>query len=180
MKIVKTICSVLSTLILVALLALAALVLVPRAMGYQEMAVLSGSMEPTIHVGAVVFVDDDVDPAELEPGDVVTYYMNEDTFVTHRVQSVDTASQTLVTKGDNNNTDDGEIPFSRVFGKAAFWVPYLGFLTIYMKTPIGIMAITVAIVLIILLNFLPMIFSGDEEKKKKAKAESVEQREHDE
>lgn len=166
MKAVKTICNILSTLLLVALVLLAGVVLVPRVMGYQEMAVLSGSMEPNIHVGSVVFVDDDIDPATLEAGDVVTYYMNEDTFVTHRVQSIDTASQTLVTKGDNNNTDDGEISFSQVFGKAAFWLPYLGFLTIYMKTPIGIMAITVAIVLIILLNFLPMILSADDGKKK--------------
>lgn len=166
MKAVKTICNILSTLLLVALVLLAGVVLVPRVMGYQEMAVLSGSMEPNIHVGSVVFVDDDIDPATLQAGDVVTYYMNEDTFVTHRVQSIDTASQTLVTKGDNNNTDDGEISFSQVFGKAAFWLPYLGFLTIYMKTPIGIMAITVAIVLIILLNFLPMILSADDGKKK--------------
>ena len=120
MKAVKTICNILSTLLLVALVLLAGVVLVPRVMGYQEMAVLSGSMEPNIHVGSVVFVDDDIDPATLEAGDVVTYYMNEDTFVTHRVQSIDTASQTLVTKGDNNNTDDGEISFSQVFGKAAF------------------------------------------------------------
>ena len=166
MKAVKTICNILSTLLLVALVLLAGVVLVPRVMGYQEMAVLSGSMEPNIHVGSVVFVDDDIDPATLEAGDVVTYYMNEDTFVTHRVQSIDTASRTLVTKGDNNNSDDGEISFSQVFGKAAFWLPYLGFLTIYMKTPIGIMAITVAIVLIILLNFLPMILSADDGKKK--------------
>lgn len=166
MKAVKTICNILSTLLLVALVLLAGVVLVPRVMGYQEMAVLSGSMEPNIHVGSVVFVDDDIDPATLEAGDVVTYYMNEDTFVTHRVQSIDTASQTLVTKGDNNNTDDGDISFSQVFGKAVFWLPYLGFLTIYMKTPIGIMAITVAIVLIILLNFLPMILSADDGKKK--------------
>ena len=166
MKAVKTICNILSTLLLIALVLLAGVVLVPRVMGYQEMAVLSGSMEPNIHVGSVVFVDDDVDPATLEAGDVVTYYMNEDTFVTHRVQSIDTASQTLVTKGDNNNTDDGDISFSQVFGKAVFWLPYLGFLTIYMKTPVGIMAITVAVVLIILLNFLPMILSSDDGKKK--------------
>ena len=171
MKVFKRICSILSTLLLVVLLLLAALVLVPRAMGYQEMAVLSGSMEPNIHVGSVVFVDDDANPAELQPGDVVTYYMNEDTFVTHRVQSIDTASQTLVTKGDNNNTEDAPITFAQVFGKAAFWIPYLGFLTIYMKTPIGIMAITVVIVLIILLNFLPVIFSMDDKKEKENQEE---------
>lgn len=169
MKAIKVLCNVLSAILLAALVALAGLVLVPRIMGYQEMAVLSGSMEPNIHVGSVVFVDDDVDPSTLEPGDVVTYYMNEDTFVTHRVQSVDTAAQTLVTKGDNNNADDGDIPFSQIFGKAVFWVPYLGFLTIYMKTPVGIMAITVTIVLIILLNFLPLILSADNGKEEEGK-----------
>lgn len=169
MKAIKVLCNVLSAILLVALVALAGLVLVPRFMGYQEMAVLSGSMEPNIHVGSVVFVDDDVDPSTLEVGDVVTYYMNEDTFVTHRVQSVDTAAQTLVTKGDNNNADDGNISFSQIFGKAVFWVPYLGFLTIYMKTPVGIMVITVTIVLIILLNFLPLILSADNGKEGEGK-----------
>ncbi len=177
MKVIKVLCNVLSAILLIALVALAGLVLVPRVMGYQEMAVLSGSMEPNIHVGSVVFVDDDVDPSTLEAGDVVTYYMNEDTFVTHRVQSVDTAAQTLVTKGDNNNADDGDISFSQIFGKAVFWVPYLGFLTIYMKTPVGIMAITVTIVLIILLNFLPMILSADNGKEEEGKRAEKDQKE---
>lgn len=177
MKAIKVLCNVLSAILLAALVALAGLVLVPRIMGYQEMAVLSGSMEPNIHVGSVVFVDDDVDPSTLEPGDVVTYYMNEDTFVTHRVQSVDTAAQTLVTKGDNNNADDGDISFSQIFGKAVFWVPYLGFLTIYMKTPVGIMAITVTIVLIILLNFLPLILSADNGKEEEGKRAEKERKE---
>ncbi len=179
MKAIKVICNILSTLLLIALVALAGLVLVPRIMGYQEMAVLSGSMEPNIHVGSVVFVDDDVDPSSLETGDVVTYYLDEDTFVTHRVQSIDTASQTLVTKGDNNNADDGDISFSQIFGKAVFWVPYLGYLTIYMKTPVGIMAITVAIVLIILLNFLPMILSAEDDKESAGKGKRAGKRESD-
>ena len=39
---VKTICNILSTIILVVLLAAAAVILVPMLLGYKEMAVLSG------------------------------------------------------------------------------------------------------------------------------------------
>ena len=50
----KKICGFLSTILLVLLLALAAALIVPKMMGYQEMAVLSGSMEPTINTKDMV------------------------------------------------------------------------------------------------------------------------------
>ena len=53
---VKKICNILSTIVLVVLLAAAAVILVPMLLGYKEMAVLSGSMEPTIPVGSLVYV----------------------------------------------------------------------------------------------------------------------------
>ena len=58
---VKKICDVLTTLILIILAALAALLLVPRLVGYQTYAVLSGSMEPEISVGSIVYTK------EVEP-----------------------------------------------------------------------------------------------------------------
>ena len=53
---VKKICNILSTVVLVVLLAAAAIIFVPMLLGYKEMAVLSGSMEPAIPVGSLIYV----------------------------------------------------------------------------------------------------------------------------
>ena len=124
---VKKICNFLSTIVLVVLLAAAAVILVPMLLGYKEMAVLSGSMEPTIPVGSLVYVKP-VEVSELKTGDVCTYYLSDgETFVTHRVMSIDPDAQTLVTQGDANEDPDGDIQFSQVYGRADFHLPYLGF-----------------------------------------------------
>ena len=58
------------TSVLVALVVIVALLLVgARLIGLQVFTVLSGSMEPTYHVGSLIYVKD-VDPFELESGDV--------------------------------------------------------------------------------------------------------------
>ena len=167
--IVKRICNILSTLVLLVLLAVAAVILVPMLMGYKEMAVLSGSMEPTIPVGSIVYVKPLDDASLLEPGDVCTYTLADgETMVTHRVVSIDPESQTLVTKGDANDTEDGAIRFDQVFGETQFHLPSLAYIAMNAKTPTGIMASCGVLVVVILLNFIPAIIDAGEEEKKKA------------
>ena len=163
--IVKKICNFLSTIVLIVLLAAAAVILVPMLLGYKEMAVLSGSMEPAIPVGGLVYVKP-VEASELEVGDVCTYYLSDgETFVTHRVMSIDPENQTLVTQGDANEDPDGDIQFSQVYGKAEFHLPYLGFAIQNIRTPVGIMTICGVVMLVILLNFIPAIIDAAEEEK---------------
>lgn len=161
----KKLCSVLSTVLLACLLALALAVAAPLLLGYQELAVLSGSMEPGIPVGSVVYVDDDIQPSELKTGDVVTYALESDVYVTHRVVSIDPDKQVLVTKGDANEVEDGEIKFDQIVGKVTFHLPYLGILTSNVRTSKGIMTITIAIVVILALNFLPAVLTSDKKEK---------------
>ena len=166
---VKKICNFLSTIVLVVLLAAAAVILVPMLLGYKEMAVLSGSMEPTIPVGSLVYVKP-VEASMLEAGDVCTYYLSDgETFVTHRVMSIDPDAQTLVTQGDANEDPDGDIQFSQVYGRADFPLPYLGIAIQNIRTPVGIMSICGVVMLVILLNFIPAIIdAAEDEKKQKA------------
>lgn len=166
----KTFCNVLSTAMLVILLALALAFVVPMLLGMKEMAVLSGSMEPNIPVGAIVYVDDDAEASELEPGDVVTYKLDSSTFVTHRLVSIDKETQTMITKGDANEVDDGEIPLSQYYGKVLFHLPFLGFITANIRTPAGIMSVTGVVILIILLNTLPMLLSKEDPQQPNEKA----------
>ena len=169
---VKKICNFLSTIVLIVLLAAAAVILVPMLLGYKEMAVLSGSMEPTIPVGSLVYVKP-VEASELEAGDVCTYYLSDgETFVTHRVLSIDADAQTLVTQGDANDTPDGDIQFSQVYGRADFHLPYLGIVIQNIRTPVGIMTICGVVMLVILLNFIPAIIDAAENEKKQKKQEN--------
>jgi signal peptidase len=72
--------------------------------------VLTGSMEPTLTPGDVVFLDEDVTVENLAVGDIVTFrgHENVDTTYTHRVVDVreNTGGTVLVTKGDANEDPD--------------------------------------------------------------------------
>ncbi|OUQ42528.1 signal peptidase I [Gemmiger sp. An120] len=178
--IVKKICNFLSTVVLLLLAAVAAIILVPMLLGYKEMAVLTGSMEPNIPVGSLIYVKPLDDPAVLQPGDVCTYLLKDgETMVTHRVVSVDPETSTLITKGDANEVEDGPVAFSQVFGETKFHLPYLGYIAMNIKTPTGIMVVCGVLVVVILLNFIPAIIDAGEEDKKKAlqAAESSEKEE---
>ena len=177
----KKICGALSTLLLIILALLAAVMIVPHFLGYKSMAVLTGSMEPNYPVGSLVYVKE-TDPEDIQVNDVITYQLSGDTVVTHRVVAVDRDLQQFTTKGDANEAEDGApVPYTNVVGRAEFNLPYVGFISIYAKTPIGIGIICAVLVVIILLTFLPEIFSEEEEsgdksdhkqnKKKKKKVE---------
>ena len=111
---------------------------VPKMLGYDEYAVLSGSMEPGIPVGAIVY-DKNFAASEAREGAVVTYQLPAGTLVTHRIISVDKEEQTVVTQGDANNiADAAPVAWQQIIGVYAFHIPYLGYISIYAKTPLGI------------------------------------------
>ena len=169
--IVKKICNLISYLVLVVLLAVAAVIALPLLLGYKELAVLTGSMEPNVPVGSMEYIKQ-VDAAELQPGDICTYYLSDgETFVTHRVVSVDAENSTLITQGDANENPDGPVSFDRVYGRVDFHVPWVGYCASNIKTPKGIMAICGVLLVVLLVNFIPAIIDADEEEKAKKQAE---------
>jgi signal peptidase len=148
---------------------IAGVLLLPYALGYQTLTVLSGSMEPTYHVGAVVFVKK-VPTDEVKVGDAITFKLGNGMVATHRVVSIDKAKQVFVTKGDANNVADGPTSFGNYVGRAEkLSVPYLGYIATDIKTPKGIMVTTGVIVVIVLLSFLPDILEKEPEKTKVSK-----------
>lgn len=161
----QKICNILSGIIMVVLLVLAGLLIVPYLLGYDEMAVLTGSMQPTIPVGSLVYVRE-VQPETLEAGDVITYRLSGDTRVTHRVIEVKPEENCVVTQGDANDSPDGDIAFDRIVGKMDFSIPYLGFIAMNIRTKTGIMVICGVLIAIILLTFIPEIFAPEEKKEK--------------
>ena len=169
----KKICGFLSGILLVVLAVLAGILIIPKVMGYEEMAVLTGSMEPNYPVGSLIFVKEE-NPEKLQVGDVITYRLSGDTVVTHRVVEINKDEQSVITKGDANESNDGSpVPYSKIVGEAKGKIPYLGYISLNIKTPKGILVTCGLIIVIILLTFIPDIFSDEEEeetkKPKKAK-----------
>lgn len=162
------ICNIISTLIIILLVLIAGFLLVPRLMGYENLTVISGSMEPDIPVGSMVFVKD-TKAETLKEGDVITYAISDDTMVTHRIVALDQASQTITTKGDANNSNDAEpVSFENVVGEVKLCVPYVGYVSMQLRTPLGIAIGCGVLIILILLTFLPGILNEENNKKKKA------------
>jgi len=60
---------------------------VPDFMGYKPFIVLSGSMEPTISTGDLVLTKE-VAPEQINIGDIITFRVEGNTMVTHRVTDI--------------------------------------------------------------------------------------------
>lgn len=76
--------------------------------------VMTGSMETNIHVGDYLLVKK---CNEYKKGDIVTF-KKDGYYITHRIIKV--KENTVITKGDANNTSDGEINKSDIVGKYIF------------------------------------------------------------
>lgn len=161
-----------TTSVIVALVVILAVALVGvRLVGLQVFSVLSGSMEPTYHTGSLIYVKG-ADYTELEAGDVITFMLDEDTIATHRIVGVvpdetDPSVLRYRTKGDANNAVDGSmVHYKNVIGTPVFTIPYLGYVANYIQNPPGTY-IAISVGAILLLMFLPDLFTKDEEKEER-------------
>ena len=81
--------NILGTAIIIAVIVLCLMLTVPRLAGYAGYCVLTGSMEPTIPVGSLIY-SESVDPASIAEGDVIVFSDGRsDVPITHRVISND-------------------------------------------------------------------------------------------
>ena len=159
---IKKVCNIFLTIIFIVLIGIAGIMFVPRIMGYDGYVVVSGSMEPNIPVGSLVYIKE-VSFDDISVGDIITFKMG-DNVVTHRVNMIDQENQMIQTKGDANDSADGSmLSMDNVLGKMAFSVPLIGYITTFAKSPLSIAVICGLIFIVILLNFLPEIFENDKE-----------------
>lgn len=126
-KVFPALCSVLGTLILLGVIAAFVPLTVPRFMGYEIYEVVSGSMEPEIPVGSVIYVKEAA-PETIEPGDVIAFYKGGQT-ITHRVEENHYVEGEFITKGDANSKEDVEpVAYNDLVGKVERHIPALGIL----------------------------------------------------
>ena len=177
-KVVTKICNFLISIILIVLIVAAASLTVPRLFGYDMLAVLSGSMEPYYHVGSVVYVNKNVKPEEIQVGDPITFYISEGTVATHRVVEIDQNNKLFTTKGDANEIVDlAPVAFSNFIGKATISIPYLGYITVNIKTPKGMFGAVAVLVVLIILYLIPEILKPEDPKEKEAIAQKKAEKE---
>jgi signal peptidase len=139
--------------------------------------VQSGSMEPNIPVGSLLFIQhvsgNDLVIGGPPTGDVVVYYFpNEkitDYFLftvydptpwSHRaIDKVEIGGEYFVlTKGDANLYPDQTqtnpnswVPMDRVIGRVVWYVPYLGYPLLWMKNPFVFIAVLLFLIILIIL-----------------------------
>lgn len=200
MRAFRRIWSFVTTLAVLTVVVLAILLAGVRVVGLTPYAVLSGSMEPTYHVGSLIYVRE-IAPEDVQIGDPITFVVNEDLLVaTHRVVDIaveTTAMQTVTdeetgeettieveldepvyyyqTKGDANDDVDGSpVHYKNLIGKPVFSIPYLGYLSSTLQTRKGmILGLTAALVLILLLFMPDILRAADDSDKKSAQKKAA-------
>lgn len=174
----------LSTVLVIVLVALAVALVGVRIFGIQVFTVLSGSMEPTYHVGSVIYVKD-VDPAELRVGDAVTFELGADASATHRIVAIvpdeqDPQTLRFQTKGDANDMVDAAlVGFDDVIGKPVFTIPGLGYLADFIQSKAGRYICIVVVALVILLTVLSELLEDPNDPKNKKKKKKPDSKEKD-
>ena len=128
---IPALCNVIGTLILIAVIATSVPLAVPTLLGYEIYNVTSGSMEPTLPVGSVIYVEH-VKPESIQSGDIIAYYVDA-AVVTHRVVENRFVEGVFVTKGDANDMEDiGNTRYRDFIGVVKYHFPFLGnYLMIY-------------------------------------------------
>jgi signal peptidase len=140
-------------------------------------AVQSGSMEPNIPTGSLLFIQrvsgNDLVVGGPPTGDVVVYYFPNtkitDYFLfavydptpwSHRaIDKVDiNGTYYVLTKGDANNSPDQNplnpsswVPMDRIIGKVVWFVPYLGYPFLWIKNPFVIVAVFIILIILIIM-----------------------------
>ncbi len=134
-RLLRAIGIILMTIVLAACLSL----VIPKLAGYNGYVVVSGSMEPDIPVGSLVY-SKEVDPATLRTGDVILFVnpLRGTTPITHRVVTNDTVTKTIITKGDaNENQDIDPVTYDNVIGKVTVHIPRIGYTVGMFTTVLG-------------------------------------------
>jgi len=128
--------------------------------------IISGSMEPKIHVYDVVASVEVKDISKIKVNDIVTFVSTWDIAygktITHRVVSIsknENGEYQLTTKGDNNSAADGApVTQKNLVGKVLFKIPQLGRLQFYLATKMGWFLIVLVPALTVIIYDLIKIF----------------------
>jgi signal peptidase len=130
--------------------------------------VLSKSMEPTIPEGGVAVIKQ-TDPATLQTGDIICFSPSKNQpWVTHRITNI--TNEGFITKGDaNDDMDHWTVERENVIGKATFTIPYLGYISQFVRTPAGFILLIIIPATLLIIGEIRNIIKYQKEEKKEVK-----------
>lgn len=131
---------------------------------YGAYVIVSGSMEPSIHVNDAIVIKR-TESTDIEVGDVVTYRSLDPSYygimITHRIIDIvnEDGEIKYVTKGDANQTRDRSlVSLDQIYGEVIMRIPKLGYLQYFLATAYGwIIAVVVPCVGIIVYDILKLV-----------------------
>lgn len=167
-KIIKSILKVLNSLIITFSVVILLLVIIIKVSGTQLYTVLSGSMEPNYPTGSLIAVKE-IEPTELDEGDVITYRLSGSTIATHRIIEVLSEDSGLKfrTKGDaNEDPDASPVPAENVIGTPFLTIPEGGYIANYAQSPEGKKKIITVFAVLMAYVFLTDFIILDKKKNK--------------
>jgi len=98
------------------------------------------SMEPTIKLGSLAFIRNN--PENIEVGDIIAFDIGKESQVIHRILSI--SDGVIKTKGDNLDQEDyWQIRRGDITAEYLFSVPYLGYVSNFIGTRLGILVCVV-------------------------------------
>jgi signal peptidase len=151
MKIIKRIIHTFLTVVIIFVLPIVVITLISSKSdilgGIRSFAVLTGSMEPKLPVGSIVYTQK---RTWYPIGSVITF-THDGVTVTHRIVDIINKDNVLfyTTRGDANNTNDSHmIQQSEVLGKEIISLPYVGRIIAFIKSPIGFLSLIILPIII--------------------------------
>ena len=149
---IARICSMIGVSLLILVILICIPLTLPRLTGFDIYTVVTGSMEPAIPVGSLIYVREEA-PAELMEGEVVAYRSDTDAgiIITHRVVKNQVVSGQLITKGDANEAEDIS-PVS--YAQVTLTIPVLGGIFAAMVTFYGKIVIVSVVLLAAILLYI--------------------------
>ncbi|MBR1592136.1 MAG: signal peptidase I [Ruminococcus sp.] len=152
-RVIINILKIINHMVQFTLIGIALTAIVLWLIGIRPYIVRSGSMEPTIMTGSVCFVNHNTKFEEIQENDIIAFELGGGTMVTHRAVKI--SPDGIITKGDNNNTEDGiPVTAGNFIGKTVYWIPNLGIWIMRLKSVPGIVMLVTFVIFLIFVDIL--------------------------
>ena len=111
--------------IIILLLSIYLIVFIPVLWNYYPLIIVSGSMEPTLRVGGILYYH----PKKIETfkKDEILVFRTKKHIISHRI--INTSTNSFITKGDaNKNNDSTKVLPKQIIGQGTnFSIPFIGY-----------------------------------------------------
>ena len=133
------------------------IIFIPVLWGKRPLVVISGSMEPILKVGGILYYEK-INLDDCKKDDILVDQLNEH-IVSHRIVNINEYG--FETKGDNNNSNDSYIvDKNNVIGRGNNWsIPYIGYYADFIYNH------KYLLIVMIILSYFNIWFNSKKDKK---------------